>query len=157
MKKIIFFILFLSFALSLFATTDNPRFRQDNNVANYQIFHYLNRVWVNTEDLILDSLDARILTVDTLYVADTLYVGGNTVIVGNVEATTMALTLNAVTLTDGAPTDTEIDTATGTTPGAVASGWTTYLEDNSDGIIYQVISDGVDSWYYFKAVLAINP
>jgi len=65
--------------------------------------------------------------------------------------------LTACALTDGIPTDTEIDTGTGTTPGAVPAGYTEYLEDNSDGVIYQVISDGVDSWYYFTGTLAINP
>ena len=100
---------------------------------------------------ILDSLYTVNLKVDGTATLDAVTSAGN------IAGATLTLTLNAVALTDGAPTDTEIDTGTGTTPGAVASGWTTYLEDNSDGVIYQVVSDGVDSWYYTALTLAVNP
>ncbi|MHA1305413.1 MAG: hypothetical protein ACTSPI_17065, partial [Candidatus Heimdallarchaeaceae archaeon] len=78
MKKIILLMLTLFFTISLSATTDNPRFRIDNNVANKQLLHYINRKWVNTDDILLDSLDIRILTADTIYVWDSLYVQGKT-------------------------------------------------------------------------------
>jgi hypothetical protein len=61
-------------------------------------------------------------------------------------------------LTDGAPTDTEIDTATGTTPSAAGAGFQCTIKDSSgSGLVYKVESDGTD-WYYSAGMTkAVNP
>lgn len=61
---------------------------------------------------------------------------------------TKAGNLLSASLTDGTPTDAEIDSATGTTPAAVGSGWKCFILD-TDGstLIYMIISDGT-SWQY---------
>ncbi len=58
-------------------------------------------------------------------------------------------------LTDGAPTDAQIDSATGTTPAAVGSGWKTHIFD-SDGsaLMYIIISDGTN-WQYTAMTIAL--
>ncbi|KKM75014.1 hypothetical protein LCGC14_1394560 [marine sediment metagenome] len=57
-------------------------------------------------------------------------------------------------LTDGAPTDAEIDAATGTTPAGAGAG-ATYLILDSDGsaLIYKIVSDG-SSWQYEALAIA---
>ena len=51
-------------------------------------------------------------------------------------------------LTDGTPTDTEIDTATGTTPSVAGSGYHRVIKDsNGTGLLYYIESDGT-SWFY---------
>lgn len=51
-------------------------------------------------------------------------------------------------LTDGTPTDAEIDAATGTTPAAVGAGWKRTIKDtNGTGLLYIVESDGTN-WFY---------
>ena len=58
-------------------------------------------------------------------------------------------------LTDGAPTDAQIDAATGTTPAAVGSGWKRLILD-SDGsaLMYIIISDG-SNWQYTVMTIAL--
>jgi len=56
-------------------------------------------------------------------------------------------------LTDGAPTDAQIDTITGTTPAVVGAGWSvTILDSDGSGLLYRIESDGTN-WQY--QVLAI--
>jgi hypothetical protein len=51
-------------------------------------------------------------------------------------------------LTDGAPSDAEIDTVTGTTPAAVGAGWQVTIKDNDGtGLLYRIESDGTN-WFY---------
>jgi len=63
-------------------------------------------------------------------------------------------TVISYSLTDGAPTDAEIDAATGTTPAAVGSGWKRIILD-SDGsaLMYIIISDG-SNWQYTALTIA---
>jgi hypothetical protein len=57
-------------------------------------------------------------------------------------------------LTDGAPTDAEIDSVTGTTPSAVGAGWAvTILDSDGSGLLYRVESDGTN-WVYWTGTLA---
>jgi len=57
-------------------------------------------------------------------------------------------------LTDGAPTDGEIDTITGTTPAAVGSGWAaTILDTTGSTLMYIITSDGTN-WQYFVGAIA---
>jgi hypothetical protein len=61
-----------------------------------------------------------------------------------------ALIQNQLTgsLTDGAPSDAEIDTVTGTTPAAVGAGWQVTIKDNDGtGLLYRIESDGTN-WFY---------
>jgi len=56
-------------------------------------------------------------------------------------------------LTDGAPTDAQIDTITGSTPAGVGAGWSvTILDSDGSGLLYRIESDGTN-WQY--QVLAI--
>ncbi len=51
-------------------------------------------------------------------------------------------------LTDGTPTDSELDAATGSTPSGVGAGWQCFIKDsNGSGLVYRIYSDGTD-WYY---------
>jgi hypothetical protein len=51
-------------------------------------------------------------------------------------------------LTDGIPTDAEIDTATGLTPSTSGAGYQVTIKDNNGtGLLYKIESDGTD-WYY---------
>jgi hypothetical protein len=67
-------------------------------------------------------------------------------------------TLITASLTDGTPTDTEIDNATGTTPSAVGANWDATIKD-SDGtkLMYFIKSDGTTDWYYLVMTKAVNP
>ena len=58
-------------------------------------------------------------------------------------------------LTDGAPTDAQIDSATGTTPSSAGSGYKRLILD-SDGskLMYIIISDGTN-WQYFTGTIAL--
>jgi hypothetical protein len=58
-------------------------------------------------------------------------------------------------LTDGAPTDAELDSATGTTPADVGAGWSVTIQD-SDGsaLLYRVESDGTN-WQYIIQTIAL--
>jgi len=58
-------------------------------------------------------------------------------------------------LTDGAPTDAEIDTVTGTTPSAVGAGWAVTIKDNDGtGLLYRIESDGTN-WFYMVMTQAL--
>ena len=51
-------------------------------------------------------------------------------------------------LTDGAPTDAELDAAIGSTPAAVGAGWrTTVIDTDGTALVYDVVSDGTNWWY----------
>lgn len=58
-------------------------------------------------------------------------------------------------LTDGAPTDAEIDTITGLTPATAGAGWQCTIKDNNgSGLLYRVESNGTD-WFYTAMVKAL--
>ena len=58
-------------------------------------------------------------------------------------------------LTDDAPTQTEINTATGLTPSTAGAGWQCTIKDNSGtGLVYKIESDGT-YWSYVKLVRSI--
>jgi hypothetical protein len=58
-------------------------------------------------------------------------------------------------LTDDTPTDTEIDTVTGTTPSVVGAGYQCTIKDNNgSGAFYFIESDGT-YWHYFKMTKAL--
>lgn len=82
-KYIIIISLFLFLAVGILSpniyagTTDKPQFRA-TNAADDEIWAYnaAKRKWVNVSDIILDSLDLRILTIDTLSVFDKFLISG---------------------------------------------------------------------------------
>ncbi len=58
-------------------------------------------------------------------------------------------------LTDGAPTDAQIDTATGATPSSAGSGWKRLiLDSNGTELMYIIISDGTN-WQYTAMTKAL--
>ena len=58
-------------------------------------------------------------------------------------------------LTDGAPTDAEIDAIVGDTPANMGAGWTvTILDSNGTGLLYRVESDGTN-WIYWAGTQAL--
>lgn len=58
-------------------------------------------------------------------------------------------------LTDSAPTDAEIDTATGLTPSTATSGYQVTIKDSDGtGLLYKIESDGTD-WYYTAMTKAL--
>lgn len=58
-------------------------------------------------------------------------------------------------LTDGTPTDSEIDAITGTTPSAVGAGWSvTILDSDGTGLLYRIESDGTN-WQYQILTVAL--
>ena len=58
-------------------------------------------------------------------------------------------------LTDGAPTDTEIDTIIGDTPANVGAGYFVTIKDNDgSGLLYRIESDGTN-WYYVVMTQAL--
>jgi len=61
----------------------------------------------------------------------------------------------SASLTDGAPLDAELDSATGTTPSAAGAG-ASYIIIDSDGsgLTYKIMSDGTN-WVYWTATIAL--
>lgn len=58
-------------------------------------------------------------------------------------------------LTDGIPTDAQIDSATGTTPAAVGAGWrTSVLDTDGSALVYLIVSDG-SNWQYTALTIAL--
>ena len=58
-------------------------------------------------------------------------------------------------LTDGAPTDAEIDTAIGKTPATAGAGYQATIKDNNGtGLLYKIESDGT-SWFYLVMTKAL--
>jgi len=54
----------------------------------------------------------------------------------------------SASLTDGTPTDAEIDSATGTDPGTAGAGYRVVIKDSDgSGLLYIIESDGTD-WFY---------
>jgi hypothetical protein len=68
-----------------------------------------------------------------------------------------ALTIHQLTasLTDGAPTDSEIDAATGLTPSTAGAGYQITIKDSSGtGLLYKIESDGT-YWYWILMTKAL--
>jgi hypothetical protein len=66
------------------------------------------------------------------------------------------LTIPQITaaLTDGTPTDAEIDAATGLTPATAGAGWKCTIKDSSgSGRLYIVESDGTQ-WNFWAGTIA---
>ena len=58
-------------------------------------------------------------------------------------------------LTDGAPTDAEIDAATGLVPATAGAGWQCTIKDSDGtGLLYKIESDGTD-WFYTAMTKAL--
>lgn len=61
----------------------------------------------------------------------------------------------SASLTDGTPTDAEIDSATGSTPSGVGAGYMVTIKDSDGtGLLYKIESDGTD-WYYIAMTKAL--
>jgi len=73
---------------------------------------------------------------------------------GNISSNNLMLNLLTGALTDGDPTDAEIDAIVGSTPLNVGVGWSTYIKDNDANYLYQIVSDGTN-WYYFNGTMAV--
>ncbi len=59
----------------------------------------------------------------------------------------------SASLTDGAPTSAEIDTATSTTPSAAGAGWNiTIADSDGSGLLYRIESDGTNWQYQILAI-----
>jgi len=60
-------------------------------------------------------------------------------------------------LTDGVPTDTQIDGITSLTPATAGAGYQVTIKDSDGtGLLYKIESDGTD-WYYTVMTKAVNP
>jgi len=58
-------------------------------------------------------------------------------------------------LTDGTPTDAEIDAIVGDTPANMGAGWqVTILDNDGSGLMYRIESDGT-SWGYQALTIAL--
>lgn len=58
-------------------------------------------------------------------------------------------------LTDGTPTDAEIDAIIGTTPAVVGIGYRRTIKDSDGtGLLYRIESDGTN-WFYWVSVTAL--
>lgn len=92
---------------------------------------------------------------DSLKFLANIKVAGNVEVSGNVIASKLKTTQISAALTDGTPTDAEIDTATGLTPATAGAGWECWIKDNNgSGLVYRIVSDG-SGWYWFVATLAL--
>lgn len=90
------------------------------------------------------------MSVDTLAIGADLNVYGNLMTTGYIKSTAVS-----ASLTDGTPTDAEIDSATGTTPAGAGSGAKfTILDSDGTGLIYIVVSDGTN-WQYVVSTIAL--
>jgi autotransporter-associated beta strand protein len=68
--------------------------------------------------------------------------------INKLKSSTIIQTPISHSLTDGTPTDAEIDAATGTTPSAAGSGYKVLiLDSDGSGLMYIIISDGTN-WQY---------
>jgi hypothetical protein len=92
--------------------------------------------------------------------ADTYTTKSNQVVIGNSSITEMKLagrlimTQISASITDGTPSDAELDTATGLTPSTAGAGWAcTVLDSGGSGLLYRVESDGTN-WQYWVAAKA---
>jgi hypothetical protein len=83
----------------------------------------------------------------------------NQVVLGNTSVTTVKTSGNYqqkvwTNNVSNPPTDAELD-AIWTSPEAVGTGWTAYLNDNGDGLdFYTIVSDGTN-WWVFTGVKAL--
>ena len=105
------------------------------------------RLYLNSNVYISDKLTVS----DSTDAGDRLKVGDNWVLTDS----TLTLTQLSGSLTDGTPTDAEIDATTGTTPAGVGAGWQTTIKDSDGtGLLYKVESDGTD-WFYIAMIKAL--
>lgn len=86
----------------------------------------------------------------------TSWIGTSTIGVNDAALSSITPYISAA-LTDDAPTDTEIDTATGLTPATAKSGYQSKIKDsNGSGLVYTIWSDGT-AWHYSKSTIAVDP
>jgi len=77
------------------------------------------------------------------------YLNGDLEVTGAIKQTQLT-----GSLTDGAPTDAQIDGITSTTPAAVGAGWAvTILDSDGSGLLYRIESDGTN-WQYQVLTIA---
>jgi len=76
-------------------------------------------------------------------------------VVGSVKASTGFVTqVFTGTLTDGAPTDAELDALIASTPAAKGAGWSCFvIDDGGTEVNYYVVSNGT-AWVYIAGVKA---
>jgi hypothetical protein len=121
-------------SLSINSTTDS------NNIAiGYKsgyTAHLSNRLWIGQGDSNAAIIYGEMLTRPRIRINGELF------------ATTIKTTITSDTLTDGVPTEAEINAALGLTPATATRG-ATYIIQDADGtlLIYDVISDG-RGWFY---------
>lgn len=121
-------------SLSINSTTDS------NNIAiGYKsgyAAHLSNRLWIGQGDSNAAIIYGEMLTRPRIRINGELF------------ATTIKTTITSDTLTDGVPTEAEINAALGLTPATATRG-ATYIIQDADGtlLIYDVISDGT-GWFY---------
>lgn len=112
----------------------------DNNIAIGYSAGYSatlsNRLWIGQGDSNAAIIYGEMLTRPRIRINGELF------------ATTIKTTITSDTLTDGVPTEAEINAALGLTPATATRG-ATYIIQDADGtlLIYDVISDGTD-WFY---------
>jgi hypothetical protein len=79
----------------------------------------------------------------------------NTITLPSGTATGIELVYLSGSLTDGTPTDAQIDSVTGLTPAGAGAGYQCMIKDtNGTGLLYLIISDGTD-WYYLVMTKAL--
>lgn len=128
-------------SLSINSTTDS------NNIAiGYKsgyTAHLSNRLWIGQGDSTQAIIYGEMLTRPRIRINGELF------------ATTIKTTITSDTLTDGTPTEAEINAALGLTPATATRG-ATYIIQDADGtlLIYDVISDGT-YWHYVARTKAL--
>jgi hypothetical protein len=76
-------------------------------------------------------------------------------VAGNVKATGFVFPIYSGTLTDGAPTDAELDTLIASTPAGKGAGWTCIVIDDAGTEVNYLVSSNGTSWIYTAAVKAV--
>ncbi len=102
-----------------------------------------NRLWIGQGDSTQAIIYGEMLTRPRIRINGELF------------ATTIKTTITSDTLTDGVPTEAEINAALGLTPATATRG-ATYIIQDADGthLIYDVISDGT-YWHYVARTKAL--
>lgn len=102
-----------------------------------------NRLWIGQGDSTQAIIYGEMLTRPRIRINGELF------------ATTIKTTITSDTLTDGTPTEAEINAALGLTPATATRG-ATYIIQDADGtlLIYDVISDGT-YWHYVARTKAL--
>lgn len=104
----------------------------------------------DTTRSIIYGIQAATTANQKLYFNSNVNVSNNLTVNGMFKNTQLS-----ASLTDGSPTDAEIDSATGTTPATVGAGYQVTIKDSDGtGLLYKVESDGTN-WYYIVMTQAL--